>query len=112
MPKIAEGDANKVWILPSEFTKALEGLGSSIHEIAGIPKQSGGPRTRVDMGSSEPVALATTDAALSSADKAVQDAIAEAERSANPGRNSEGAHMAEPPDDAAGDDAAEAPPAQ
>src|SRR6476469_2202936 len=28
MPKIAEGDANKVWILPSEFTKALEGLGS------------------------------------------------------------------------------------
>ena len=38
MPKIAEGDANKVWIIPTEITKALEGLGSSIHEIAGIPQ--------------------------------------------------------------------------
>ena len=28
MPKIAEGDANKVWIVPSEIGKALEGLGS------------------------------------------------------------------------------------
>ena len=43
MPKIAEGDANKVWVIPSEITKALEGLGSSIHEIAGIPQQSSGP---------------------------------------------------------------------
>src|SRR3954467_13996441 len=55
MPKIAQGDANKVWVVPSEFTKALEGLGSSMQEIAGIPKSSGGPRTRVDMGSTTPV---------------------------------------------------------
>ncbi|HSX69116.1 SPFH domain-containing protein [Nocardioides sp.] len=27
MPKLAEGSANKVWILPSEFSKALDGLG-------------------------------------------------------------------------------------
>ena len=54
MPKIAEGDANKVWVVPSEITKALEGLGSSIHEIAGIPQQAGGPRKRVDMGPTEP----------------------------------------------------------
>ena len=49
MPKIAEGSANKVWVIPSEITKAMEGLGSSIHEIAGIPKDAT-PRTRVDMG--------------------------------------------------------------
>jgi hypothetical protein len=88
MPKIAEGDANKVWVIPSEITKALEGLGSSIHEIAGIPKESGGPRTRVDMGSSAPdvpSAVSTTDRELSSANKAVEDAIAEAEHAANPG---------------------------
>ena len=54
MPKIAEGSANKVWVIPSEITKAMEGLGSSIHEIAGIPKDAT-PRTRVDMGSSEPL---------------------------------------------------------
>ena len=53
MPKIAEGSANKVWVIPSEITKAMEGLGSSIHEIAGIPKDAT-PRTRVDMGPTEP----------------------------------------------------------
>src|SRR5690242_6132931 len=48
MPKIAEGSANKVWVIPSEITKAMEGLGSSIHEVSGIPKTSSGPRVRVD----------------------------------------------------------------
>ncbi|WP_372735328.1 SPFH domain-containing protein [Nocardioides sp.] len=87
MPKIAEGDANKVWVIPSEITKALEGLGSSVHEIAGIPKDSGGPRTRVDMGSTEPVKLggsgALGDAELSAASAAVQQAIAAAESAAS-----------------------------
>src|SRR6476661_5753163 len=40
MPKIAEGSANKVWIVPSEITQALEGLGSAAHEVAGIPKRT------------------------------------------------------------------------
>jgi regulator of protease activity HflC (stomatin/prohibitin superfamily) len=95
MPKIAQGEANKVWVIPSEITKALEGLGSSVHEIAGIPKQSGGPRTRVDMGSTEPPTLTGSgalDRELSSTNKAVEDAIAEAEHAANPGR---GAHPAD-----------------
>ena len=26
LPKIAQGEANKMWIVPSEFSKALEGL--------------------------------------------------------------------------------------
>jgi len=88
MPKIAQGDANKVWVVPSEFTKALEGLGSSMHEIAGIPKTAS-PRTRVDMGSMEPPTLAGSgalDSELSKANKAVEDAIAAAEHAANPGR--------------------------
>ncbi len=29
LPQIAQGDANKMWIVPSEFSKALEGLGSA-----------------------------------------------------------------------------------
>ena len=36
LPKIAEGGANKVWVVPSEITKALEGLGSAI----GAPRAS------------------------------------------------------------------------
>src|SRR5687767_10691858 len=50
LPKIAEGDANKVWIVPSEIGRALEGLGSSIGKIPGIPAETSGPLTRVDMG--------------------------------------------------------------
>src|SRR5436190_15383699 len=61
MPKIAEGDANKVWVIPSEITKALEGLGSSIHEVAGIPQQVDGPLKRVDMGPGPSELAATTE---------------------------------------------------
>src|SRR5215213_5574837 len=113
MPKIAQGDANKVWVVPSEFTKALEGLGSSIHEVAGIPKQSGGVLNRVDMGSTETSALSDdTDRELTKANKAVEDAIAEAERSANPGRNSEGPPTVEPPADGPRDGTTGAAPAR
>jgi regulator of protease activity HflC (stomatin/prohibitin superfamily) len=82
MPRIAEGDANKVWVIPSEITKALEGLGSSIHEVAGIPKETGGPARRVDTGPSEPVGASGQQA---EANRAVQEAIAEAQSAARPG---------------------------
>ncbi|WP_322922027.1 SPFH domain-containing protein [Nocardioides renjunii] len=86
MPKIAEGSANKVWVIPSEITKAMEGLGSSIHEIAGIPRDAT-PRTRVDMGASEPqLPRGSDDAETRATNEAVQEAIAAAERAARPGR--------------------------
>jgi regulator of protease activity HflC (stomatin/prohibitin superfamily) len=82
MPKIAEGDANKVWVVPSEITKALEGLGSAAHEVAGIPRHTGGPRVRVDMGSTEPAEIgAGADSTLSKAHADVQEAIAAAQAS-------------------------------
>jgi len=34
LPKIAEGDANKLWVLPSEIGKALEGLGNLAGNLA------------------------------------------------------------------------------
>ena len=86
MPKIAEGSANKVWVIPSEITKAMEGLGSSIHEIAGIPKDAS-PRKRVDMGPSEPqLPRGSDDPETRATSEAVQEAIAAAESAANPGR--------------------------
>jgi regulator of protease activity HflC (stomatin/prohibitin superfamily) len=88
MPKIAEGDANKVWIIPSEIGRALEGLGSTMTELAGIPKEPAGPIKRVDTGSMEPAKLAGSgalaDAEVSKANAAVQAAIAEAATAANP----------------------------
>src|SRR5689334_19413268 len=52
LPKIAEGDANKVWIVPSEIGRALEGLGSAIGQIPGIPKETGGVKSRIELGES------------------------------------------------------------
>ncbi len=85
MPKIAEGDANKVWIVPSEIGRALEGLGSTMSEMSGIPKDLPGPRTRVDMGATSPE-VPSVDASKREANEAVQAAIREAEEAANPGR--------------------------
>jgi regulator of protease activity HflC (stomatin/prohibitin superfamily) len=43
LPSIARGDANKVWIVPSELNKALEGLGSAVGQVASaIPQQAKG----------------------------------------------------------------------
>jgi hypothetical protein len=84
MPKIAEGDANKVWIVPSEIGKALEGLGSTMNSLKGIPDEVEGPRTRVDMGPAEPpVPDAHGDRSLAQAHDAVAEAIAAAESSAD-----------------------------
>jgi hypothetical protein len=86
MPKIAEGNANKVWIVPSEIGKALEGLGSTMNSLSGIPDKVDGPRTRVDMGPSEPDV--PEDRTLTSTHEEVAAAIAAAEASSNLGSGS------------------------
>jgi hypothetical protein len=88
LPKIAEGDANKLWIVPSEIGDALKGLGNAVGRIPGIPHDTEGPRTRVDYG--EPVADvgAPDDTALSTAQEQVAEAIASAEEAAKPTRGS------------------------
>jgi hypothetical protein len=103
MPKIAEGDANKVWVIPSEITKALEGLGSSIHEIAGIP-QDATPRTRVDMGPSEPQLPQSSQGGSGSASKAVEEAIAAAASAAQPGTKGTSPGTADTPTESAPED--------
>jgi regulator of protease activity HflC (stomatin/prohibitin superfamily) len=88
MPKIAEGGANKLWIVPSEIGKALEGLGSTMTSLQGIPQQVDGPKTRVDVGTAEqPTSIAAISAAsdseLSKTNAAVEAAIAEASHAAD-----------------------------
>jgi regulator of protease activity HflC (stomatin/prohibitin superfamily) len=111
MPKIAEGDANKVWVVPSEITKALEGLGSAVHEVAGIPKHAEGSRTRVDMGSTERVEVGGSDA-LSKAHEDVQQAIAAASSAAAGSTTDVPASDAEPPAGDVPEPPAEEPPAR
>jgi hypothetical protein len=38
LPQIAQGDANKLWIVPSEMGKALEGIGSFFGNSSGDRK--------------------------------------------------------------------------
>ena len=96
LPKIAEGDANKVWIVPSEIGAALEGLGSTLSNAAGIPTESAGPRRRMDMGSAEPE-IERGDPSLSKAHDAVAEAIASAKAAAMPTRGKPAIPGAEPP---------------
>jgi hypothetical protein len=125
MPKIAQGDANKVWIVPSEIGRALEGLGSTMNSLRGIPDDVEGPRKRVDMGSSVPTV--PEDRTLQTTHDEVAAAIAAAEASSNPhaGREAlerDGASRAEPatdpgaasgaPSDASGPGDPGEPPAQ
>jgi hypothetical protein len=107
MPEIAKGDANKVWIVPSEIGKALEGLGSTMNSLRGIPDDVDGPAKRVDMGASVPDVAAIEgeqERALSKAHDEVAAAIAAAEestrgvgggRSAGPASAADGAATAE-----------------
>ena len=100
MPKIAEGDANKVWIVPSEIGKAMEGLGSTMTRLPGIPQESGGPRVRVDMGPSEaemPRGVTSQDPSSQHPCGRGQAAIAEAQSAANSGATRSGPAGRAPP---------------
>jgi len=84
LPKIADGSANKVWVVPSELTRALEGLGSTLGGAHGIPVDNEGPRTRVDLGSGLPdvaAIAADSDESLKRAHDEVAAAIAAAQAS-------------------------------
>src|SRR5215510_8260242 len=82
LPKIAEGQSNKMWIIPSEIGDAIKGLGSAIGKIPGIPVDSGGPKKRVDLEST--ATAARTDEELSAAHDAAAEAIASARDAASP----------------------------
>ncbi|GAA3832638.1 SPFH domain-containing protein [Nocardioides panacisoli] len=85
MPRIAQGESNKLWIIPSEITEAMKGLGSTLKDLPGIPKQTEGPLTRVDLGPAGPGA-AEIDETVNSARAEVEAAIKAAEDAAHPGR--------------------------
>ena len=46
LPQIAQGDANKVWIVPSEIGKALEGIGGFFSNATAAPRSPRTPRGR------------------------------------------------------------------
>jgi regulator of protease activity HflC (stomatin/prohibitin superfamily) len=71
LPEIARGDANKLWIVPSEIGAALEGLGAAVGKFgsAGLPAPDDGAA----MAESTAAAVDETEAA---AEEAVQESEA------------------------------------
>ncbi len=93
LPKIAQGDANKLWIVPSEIGKALEGIGSMVGQFAeegeSTPRSADRPRRRTATPKPHAAVAAeaeeATDTALQDAEAEVQAAIAAAEDAAKGG---------------------------
>jgi len=91
LPSIAQGDSNKLWIIPSEIGKAMEGLGSAVGQIAGIPQKAEGDfhAPLQDHSTAELETVGTPDAAVAEADNAVQEAIAAAQNAAVSSRSAQ-----------------------
>jgi hypothetical protein len=71
-----------------------------MNDLKGIPQEVEGPRTRVDMGPSEPEGGVELDSELASTTASVEQAIAAAESAANPGKSSPGGSESIPDDPA------------
>jgi hypothetical protein len=91
LPEIAKGDSNKMWIVPSEIGKALEGLGTAVGkmgQLAGgvVQDSDGGNGTTLDELAEDraEVEAAAEEAAHESeaAVEAAQDEVRQALRSA------------------------------
>ena len=93
LPQIAAGQANKVWVIPVELTRALEGIGGALGGLRLGPVDDGGPQG--------PVAADTevTDEAKSLAEQAAQAAAAQAAEAAAVAAETTGKTAGLPPSD-------------
>jgi regulator of protease activity HflC (stomatin/prohibitin superfamily) len=91
LPQIAQGNANKVWVIPSEFSQAINNVASRFAPDGARPKPGGGHDT------SEIDAKAAKDA--EDAARAAREATEQAESATNPGGQR---HLSPPPPEPAG----------
>ncbi|GAB3601802.1 SPFH domain-containing protein [Microbacterium aureliae] len=87
LPKIAESSSSKMWIIPSEFTEALKGIGDA---FGGRAAPGGGPRVRATPDAESTRAADAAVAAAREAATAADDIASEARASA-PGLRDDGA---------------------
>ena len=97
LPTIAQGDANKVWIVPSELNKALEGLGSAVSGAAtsgssGIPATAKGTFHAAPKIDVQDEINQQNKAEAAAAERTMQDAIAAAQSLEKPASLSTGSN--------------------
>jgi regulator of protease activity HflC (stomatin/prohibitin superfamily) len=63
LPQIAAGQSNKVWIVPAELTKALEGIGGALGNLTGVGAAPGERRVTAEVEGDAEVAEAAAVAA-------------------------------------------------
>jgi hypothetical protein len=101
LPQIANGTANKVWIVPTELTRALEGMGGALGGLANMVGDA--PSEKVDSGAVEREAVAAANAAAAEAEQVnAQVRAAEAQVSGDTGPRSLPAPEPVPPSAALG----------
>jgi regulator of protease activity HflC (stomatin/prohibitin superfamily) len=87
LPAIAQGESNKLWIIPSELTKALDGIGGVIGRLQ---EQSSEPTVSGEETEEIAQIAAEAQAAAEAAQREAETAVREAEQ-AVPGQASAGA---------------------
>jgi regulator of protease activity HflC (stomatin/prohibitin superfamily) len=81
LPQLARGEANKIFVIPSEFSQALGNLGGALSRFGeGAP----GPRPRPEGGSGADEAARAAAADAEEAARAAREAEAEAAAAATP----------------------------
>jgi regulator of protease activity HflC (stomatin/prohibitin superfamily) len=94
LPKIAEGSANKLWVIPSELTEALKGIGQAFGEkgaalagAAGLGSRDGGDSGGSGSGRRAASADDTTAARSDASSAALRDAKAAARSATDAARD-------------------------
>jgi regulator of protease activity HflC (stomatin/prohibitin superfamily) len=84
LPQLAQGEANKIFVIPSEFTQALSGLGGVLGGQNGPEPPRPRPAAREEQDQIQASAAADAEAAARAAREAAQEA-ASAARPISPG---------------------------
>ncbi len=81
LPQLARGEANKIFVIPSEFSQALGNLGGAVSRFGGNLPPAPPPKPRSNTGADDAAAAAAADA------KAARDAAVEASAAAEGASN-------------------------
>jgi regulator of protease activity HflC (stomatin/prohibitin superfamily) len=113
LPQIANGQANKVWIVPAELTKALEGLGGALGGLGQMAGDAPSPEASVSASAVEREAAEAAQAAAEAAQEVHNEVrAAEAQVTSRTGAEPQGLPAPEPvsPSSLLGENSAQAHP--